>query len=171
MLYTENLKLKKPELSDLVNIGDFNDNTDILDSAIHKLQNKELVFIKKMLIPNTKNTTIGSLVTNEEDVFDAYVIKVTGYISSGRVSIDDDYYSSIITVPLVSSSVEINAILNFFKTTSISITTGTNSYLASFNSYNYLVLKAINGTCKTKDSDTLGVYTGEVYLETWGYNY
>lgn len=38
MKYTENLKLKKPEVTDAYNIEDFNKNSDIVDEMIKKLQ-------------------------------------------------------------------------------------------------------------------------------------
>lgn len=41
MQYTGNLKLKKPEGSDVVNINDLNDNADILDKEVSKKANKE----------------------------------------------------------------------------------------------------------------------------------
>lgn len=34
---TDNLHLKKPETSDYYNVGDFNDNMDILDAKVHEL--------------------------------------------------------------------------------------------------------------------------------------
>lgn len=38
MTETTNLHLKKPENSDLVNVSDFNSNSDILDTAVHQIQ-------------------------------------------------------------------------------------------------------------------------------------
>ena len=38
MTETANLHLKKPENSDLVNVSDFNSNSDILDTAVHQIQ-------------------------------------------------------------------------------------------------------------------------------------
>lgn len=37
MKTTEHLKLKKPDLTDYVNIGDLNDNMDILDGSVNQL--------------------------------------------------------------------------------------------------------------------------------------
>ncbi len=42
MQYTEKLKLKKPDLTDYVNVGDLNDNVDIIDAEL-KRQDEELV--------------------------------------------------------------------------------------------------------------------------------
>ncbi len=41
MQYTEKLKLKKPDLTDYVNVGDLNDNVDIIDAEL-KRQDDEL---------------------------------------------------------------------------------------------------------------------------------
>ena len=38
MTETTNLHLKKPENSDLVNVADFNYNSDILDETVHQIQ-------------------------------------------------------------------------------------------------------------------------------------
>lgn len=38
MKYTEKLKLKKPDLTDYVNISDLNENMDTLDAAVNELQ-------------------------------------------------------------------------------------------------------------------------------------
>ena len=40
MLYTENLKLKKPQPEDYAKIADLNDNADAIDAAIANLLNK-----------------------------------------------------------------------------------------------------------------------------------
>lgn len=38
MKYTEKLQLKKPDLTDYVNISDINENMDVLDTAVKELQ-------------------------------------------------------------------------------------------------------------------------------------
>ena len=38
MKYTQNFKLKKPEGTDLVNIDDLNENTDIIDQKLKELE-------------------------------------------------------------------------------------------------------------------------------------
>ena len=40
MNYTENLKLRKPELKDKVDISDFNNNSDILDDVVGNVKNQ-----------------------------------------------------------------------------------------------------------------------------------
>lgn len=37
MKYTEKLQLKKPDLTDYVNISDINENMDMLDAAVKEL--------------------------------------------------------------------------------------------------------------------------------------
>ena len=63
MRTTDNLQLKKPETSDYYNVGDFNDNMDILDAKIHELdvlsaQLEEMLISGKVSASLTDETNI-----------------------------------------------------------------------------------------------------------------
>jgi len=60
---TDNLHLKKPETSDYYNVGDFNDNMDILDAKVHELDVLSAQ-LEEMLISGK----VSASLTDEENV-------------------------------------------------------------------------------------------------------
>ncbi len=65
MKYTANYNLKKPDESDVVNVGDLNDNVDIIDTELKKIYDKA----NNITVPVTSvNNKTGDVVLNANDV-------------------------------------------------------------------------------------------------------
>ena len=85
MKSTEKLGLKKPDLTDYVNIGDLNDNMDVLDEAVGELKEGSTV-IEEL---GTENKTLSGAINEiktEVDEHEAEKATQSGY---GHIRLQD----------------------------------------------------------------------------------
>ena len=91
MLYTRNYNLKKPELMDIYNVEDFNDNAESIDAALQDLKAKT-----GSLSLSTTNWTTLSPAMGEYKY--KYVYELAGVtdtdVCNGSVSLDSEGYAT-----------------------------------------------------------------------------
>lgn len=86
MKYTGNYNLKKPEGNDAVNIEDFNDNADIIDAELKKIDNKA----ESIEVPVTKvNDKVGDVVLKASDIKLENGTTIENKLSEVDTSIED----------------------------------------------------------------------------------
>ena len=86
MTYTTNYNLKKPDTTDLVKVGDLNDNADTIDSALET--NATAIAGKQDTLPN--GTADGDVLT-WDDVNDEWTAQAPsggGYVAQDTAPLD-----------------------------------------------------------------------------------